>query len=64
MCTLHAMGKHGPRNHITGKECGFLMVPRKITRVKMKLQYSTVPTSLLPLASQYEHPDKDTFTIF
>ena len=39
-CTLHATSKHGPRKHVTGRQCSILMVPRVITRVNFKLQLS------------------------
>ena len=45
MCTLHDTSKRGPRKHVTGMHCSIAVVPRKITRGKMKLQLSgTVDT--------------------
>ena len=43
-CTLHDTSKHGPRKHITGMYCSIAVVPRKITRGKMKLQLSSTVT--------------------
>ena len=36
--TLHDTSKRGPRKQVTGIQCGIVMVPCKITHVKMKLQ--------------------------
>ena len=40
-CTLHTMSKCGPRKHVTKMQCSILVVPRVITRVKMKLLLSS-----------------------
>ena len=40
MCTLHDTSKRGPRKHVKGMHCNIAVVPRKITRGKMKLQWS------------------------
>ena len=39
-CTLHDTSKRGPRKHLTGMHCSIAVVPRKMTRGKMKLQLS------------------------
>ena len=39
MCTLHDTSKRGPRKHVTRMH--FVVVPHKITCVKMKLQLSS-----------------------
>ena len=39
-CTLHDTTNRGPRKHATGMNCSIAVVPRVITRVKMKLQLS------------------------
>ena len=39
-CTLHDTSKHGPHKYITGMHCSIVVVPRKITHEKMKLQLS------------------------
>ena len=37
-CTLHDTSKCGPRKHVTGMQCSIVVVPRKITCGKRKLQ--------------------------
>ena len=39
-CTLHDTSKCGQRKHVTGMHCSIVVVPRKITHGKMKLQLS------------------------
>ena len=39
-CTLHNTSKRGPHKHVTGMHCSIVVVPCKITHVKMKLQLS------------------------
>ena len=52
-CTLHDTSKHGPCKHIMGMHCGIVVVPCKITCVKMKLQLSgTVVYSQFILVSE------------
>ena len=39
-CTLHDTNKRGPHKQVMGMHCSIVVVPREITRVKMKLQLS------------------------
>ena len=40
MCTLHDTSKRGPPKYVIGMHCSIVVVPRKITQEKMKLQLS------------------------
>ena len=54
-CTLHDTSKRGPRKHVTGMHCSIVVVPRKITCVKMKLQLSgtVILVSFVQLFQQF-----------
>ena len=39
-CTLYHTSQHGPCKHVMGMHCSIVVVPTKITRVKVKLHLS------------------------
>ena len=36
MCSLYGKSKHGPLKNLTGMHCSIVVIPCKITHVKMK----------------------------